>query len=42
MTRDLAELRICREDLTKANGDTAKKHIEKFASKNGVTVTDFD
>ena len=40
--RDLAELRICREDLTKANGDTAKKYLDKFASKNGVTVTYFD
>ena len=40
--RDLAQLRICREELAKPNGDAAKKHIEKFGAKNKVTVTYFD
>jgi len=40
--RDLAEVRVCRGDFAKANGDLARKHVEKFGPKNNVTVTYFD
>jgi hypothetical protein len=41
-SRDLAEVRICRDDLKKLNAATATKNLAKFAAKNNVTVDYFD